>query len=179
MNVVTRLGISTLFLIGTCLLIAGATTEHKAPLRTLRVAIVDGCPNLEARDATHVAFALSLRDALTEASGTAIAVKIQCVNADHAAFEFGAKTYDAVLVIAPTLPRSLKLSNVTRLSARIGDEKLEKRAYLIFGPVDPTLGDQISAAFGLALADERFLAAYEGESDPGAQSGGAKVAAAH
>ena len=179
MNAVTRFGITASFLIGTCIVIAGGPASPAPAPRIVRVAIVDACRNTAARDATHVAFALSLSDAMTKARGSAVSVKIKCVSADHAAFNLGTAVYDAVFVIAPSLPRPLILSDVTRLSASLGGGKVEQKAYLIFGgALDQALGDQLAASFSAALADDRFLNAYEGECAPVAAGGGGKVAAA-
>ena len=179
MNAVTRFGITTLFLIGTCLVIAGGPASRDPAPRIVKVAIVDNCRNPAVRDATHVAFALSLSDAMSKARGSAVAVKIKCVNADHAAFDLGAAVYDAVFVIAPSLPRPLVLSDVTRLSATLGAGKNEKKAYLVFGALETELGDQLAASFGSALADDRFVAAYEVESGLDRPPRGSTGAAAH
>ena len=178
MNAVTRFGIAALFLIGTCIVIAGGTANGDATPRIVKVAIVDNCRDPAVRDATHVAFALSLSDAMSKARGSAVSVKIKCVNADHAAFNLGAAVYDAVFVLAPSLPRPLVLSDVTRLSATLGAGKNEKKAYLVFGALETALGDQLAASFGSALADDRFLAAYAVESRVDRPAGGARVAGA-
>ena len=159
--------------VGTAL---AAETVKVASSRELRLAIVDPAKPSAAREATHAAFAASLRAAVTKQCGGEVGVRMKCVPADNAAFNLGTGVYDAVLVLGGSLPRALMTSDVSRLSATLGAGKTEKKVYLIFGNEDATLAGLLSNTFDTALTDGRFLDAVDGIDGKIARSG-SKLAA--
>jgi hypothetical protein len=146
-----------------CISFASATETVKvAAGRELRLAIIDDAKATASRDASHAAFAVSLGEAVSGQGGPEIGVKVKCVNADQAAFNLTNGVYDAVLVMTGSLPRALMISDVTRLSAMLGNGKSEKKVYLVFNNGDESLAKILSSSFSLAMTDSKFLDAVDG-----------------
>jgi len=176
MNAFTRGSFLFSFL---CVTLASATesTVTVAAGSAIRLAVIDGSKATASRDASHIAFAESLGHAVSGQGGPEVGVRVKCVSADQAAFNLSNGVYDAVLVLTGSLPRALMTSDVTRLSATLGDGKTEKKVYLVFNNGDQSLAKVLSSSFSLAMTDTKFLDAIDGlGSRIAAASTGAKVA---
>ncbi len=133
----------------------------------LRLVVVDQAKAGPQRDAIHRAFAASLEKAVGDAGSGQLAVKVKCVSADNAAFSLQGGGCDAVLVLGSAVPRPLVLSETTRLTATLGTDKSERKAWLIFSKADQTLEKLLAGTFVTAVTDTRFLDALDGGLDPG------------
>lgn len=144
----------------------------------LRIGIVDANRDAATRDASHEAFAAGFAAAINkDSSAPAVIVKTKSIGADNAAFNLRAGVYDAVLVLGPSLPRPLMLSETSRLTATLSAGKQEKKVFLIFNNVDEGLTKVLTAAFGPAMANEDFRRALDGDVEAIASANGTKIAA--
>lgn len=169
-----RIGVGYVALIAS-FAIAAETKEVKVEARPeLRVAVVDS----SRKTALHEAFATALAAAINQGGGAPIDVKTKSLSADLAAFGLRNGTYDAVLVLAGSLPRPLIMSESARLEATLNSGKNERKAYLIFNTIDDGLTKVLSAAFTPALTSDLFMDTLDGGLDPvSAANAGTKVAA--
>jgi hypothetical protein len=177
MNAIIRVlvGSIALLLSGVCRAESKVKVEGSAELR---LAVVDSNRSSAGNEALHATFATCLAEAINAGGGAPIEVTTKRVSADHAAFNLGTGVYDAVLVMASTLPRPLILNGTKRLIATLSSGKGEKKAFLVFGESDEGLAKVLTAAFTPAITNTKFLDALDGGFDQMAMAGGgSKVAA--
>lgn len=174
MNATMRVGLVFLSLFTAAF--AAETEVRVASSRGLQLAVVDAAKPSAARDAVHQAFAASLGDAVSKRCGSPIGVRVKCVGADHAAFNLNAGVYDAVLVVAKSLPEGLAKVDGITLSAVPQSGKRDRTIFLIVSNGDASLQGMLASAFATALNDERFLTSFSGNEQKVAVANGTKVA---
>lgn len=145
----------------TCAVSFGAAAESQvrvAASRGLSLAVVDTNKSSPPREAMHQAFAASLDAALVKQCGGPVGVRAKRVGVDHAAFNLGTGTYDAVLVIGRAIPDQLRRVEAITLSAAPDGAKGERMIYLMIASGDPALQGMLASAFAGAIGDAKFLA---------------------